>query len=70
MQVMLDGILDAGKYRAIKSKYDNQHTTLLRERASLEIDKVDYETTIKGSCKLLRHLDKFYKEASVDINRN
>jgi site-specific DNA recombinase len=69
MQMMLDGILDAGEYRAIKSKYDSQNTTLLRERASLEIDRVDYKTTIKGSVNLLRHLDKFYKEASVDIKQ-
>ena len=42
---------------------------MLREHASLEIDKTDYKTTIKRSFKLLRHLDKFYKEASVDIKQ-
>ena len=69
MQMMLDGILTAEEYRAIESKYYIPNTTLLRERASLEIDKTDYKTTIKGSFNLLRHLDKFYKEASVDIKQ-
>jgi hypothetical protein len=41
----------------------------LRDRASLEIDKVDYSAKISGSFNLLIHLDKFHAEASVDIKQ-
>ena len=47
--MMLDGMLASEEYRVIKSKYDSHNTTLLGERASLEIDKTDFKTTIKGS---------------------
>lgn len=69
MQMMLDGEIESFDFKAIKSKFDIANTTLLRERASLEIDKVDYASTISGSFNLLKHLDKFYNEASVSVKQ-
>jgi site-specific DNA recombinase len=69
MRMMLDGEIESSEYKAIKSKYDDANTTLLRERASLEMDKVDYTAKIHGCFNLLIHLDKFYREASVDIKQ-
>lgn len=45
------------------------NTTLLRQRASLETDKIDYSSTINGCFNLVKHLDKFYNEASVSIKQ-
>ena len=46
MPMMLDGEIDATEYRAIKSRYEQANTTLLKERASLEINKIDYASKI------------------------
>lgn len=69
MQMMLDGEIDSSEYKAIKSRYDEINTTLIRQRASLELDKVDYSSKIQKSFNLLKHIDKFYSEASVDIKQ-
>lgn len=69
MQMMLDGEIESFDYKAIKSKFEMSNTTLLQERASLEMDKVDYSSTINGSFNLLKHLDKFYDEASVSVKQ-
>ena len=69
MQMMLDVEIVAGEYRAIKSRYEQWNTTLLKDWASLEIDKIDYTSKINGSFNLLRHVDKFYKEATVEIKQ-
>jgi hypothetical protein len=67
--MMLDNEIQSSEYKEIKLAYEDINTTLLRERASLEIDKVDYSTKINGSFNLLMHLNKFYAEASVDIKQ-
>ena len=69
MQMMLDGEIESFEYKAIKSRFDTANTILLRERASLEIDKVDYSSTINGCFNLLKHLDKFYNEANVSMKQ-
>lgn len=35
----------------------------------MELDKVDYSSKIQKSFNLLKHIDKFYSEASVDIKQ-
>lgn len=57
------------EYKAIRPKFETENTTLLQERASLETDKADYSSMINGSFNLLKHLDKFYDEASVEIKQ-
>jgi hypothetical protein len=69
MRMMLDSAIDPSEYKIIKGKYEEMNTTLLRDRASLEIDKVNYSSKIQGCFNLLMHLDKFYAEASVDIKQ-
>ena len=69
IQMMLDGELDSSEYRVVKSNYENANTTLLRIRASLELDKVDYGSKVNGSVNLLKHIDKFYNEARVDVKQ-
>ena len=69
MQMVLDGEIDSFEYKAIKSRFDMANTTLLRERASLELDKVDYSSKINGCFNLLKHLDKFYHEADVSMKQ-
>ena len=69
IQMMLDGELDSSEYRVVKSNYENANTTLLRIRASLELDKVDYGSKVNGSFNLLKHIDKFYNEARVDVKQ-
>jgi hypothetical protein len=69
MQMMLDGVLDSSEYRTIKSKYDSANTTLLRERASFELDRGNYLNKINSGFNLLKHLDKFYNKASVDMKQ-
>ena len=69
MQMMLDGEIESFDYKAIKSKYEVLNTTLVRQRASLETDKVDYASTINGCFNLLKDLDKFYNEASVSVKQ-
>ena len=68
--MMLDGILAAEEYQAIESKYYIPNTTLLGERASLEIDKTDYKTTIKGSLIFLDNWTNFIKKQVLISNRN
>ncbi len=67
--MMLDGEINSSDYKSIKLRYDDINTTLIREQASLELGKVDCATKILGSFNLLRHLDKFYLEASVEIKQ-
>jgi hypothetical protein len=67
--MMLDGEIDFSEYKAIKSRLEDANTTLLRKRASLEVNKVNYNAKIHGSFNLLMQLDKFYAEASVDIKQ-
>ena len=69
MQMMLDGEISSGEYKSVKSRYDDVNTTLLKRRASLDIDQVDYSSKVCSSFNLLRHLDKFYNEASVDVKQ-
>lgn len=69
MQMMLDGEIESGEYKGIKSRFEMANATLLRERASLEMDKVDYVPKINGCFNLLRELDKFYREASVSVKQ-
>jgi site-specific DNA recombinase len=69
MQMMLDGQLDSAEYREIKSRYDEANTTLLKQQASLEINKVDYIAKINKSFNLLKNVDRFYDEASIDIKQ-
>ncbi len=47
-QMMLDGEINSSDYKSIKL-YDDINTTLIREQASLELDKVDCATKILGS---------------------
>lgn len=57
--MMLDSEIDAAECWTIKSKYDDANTTLLRQRASLEIDQVDYGSKINQGFNLLKHIDRF-----------
>ena len=69
LQMMLDGEIAAADYKSIKSRYDDVNTTLIRQRASLELDNISYSGKIGGSFNLLRNLDKFYNEASIDVKQ-
>lgn len=69
MQMMLDDQIDSSEYKSIKSRFEDLNTILLKECASLELDKVDYSSKIHGSFNLLMHLDKFYIEASVELKQ-
>ena len=42
MEMMLDGEIESSEYKGIKSRFDMANSTLLRQRASSEMDKVDY----------------------------
>jgi hypothetical protein len=57
------------KYKRTKTRYDEINTTLLRDKASWELDKIDYSSKIHGCFNLLTQLDKFYAEASVGIKQ-
>ena len=69
MQMMLDGEIESSEYKGIRSKFEMANSTLLRDRASLEINKVDYSSKINGCFNLLKHLDKFYNEADVNVKQ-
>jgi site-specific DNA recombinase len=45
-RMMLDNDIQPSEYKEIKLAYEDINTTLLRERASLEIDKIDYSTKL------------------------
>ena len=51
----------------LSNSYDEANTTLLKQRASLEIDNVEYVTKINRSFNLLKNVDRFYEDSSVDI---
>jgi hypothetical protein len=69
MQMMLDGEIDTGEYLGINQDMNRANTTLLKERESLETDKIDSASKINGSFNFLRHVRKFYAEANVEIKQ-
>ena len=68
--MILDAEIDMSEYRAIKSEYGEKNKTLLLQRASLDLEKVDYKKSIRGTFNLLRDLDKFYDMATLILSRS
>ena len=69
MQLMLDGEIDSSDYKAIKSRIEDTNTSLLRESSSINIEKSEFHAKVNGSFNILLHLDKFYREAKVDVKQ-
>lgn len=69
MQMMLDGEIESADYRSIKTKLEENNSNFLREKASLELDNLDYSVLIKNSFNLLKNLDVFYDEANIEMKQ-
>ena len=69
MQMMVDGAIEPSEYRAVKARFEEEETHLLRQKMILDLDKVDYSRKVADSFNLLRHLDKFYHQADVSTKQ-
>ena len=69
MQMMLDGEIESADYRSIKTKLEDSNSSFPREKASLELDNLDYSVLIKNSFNLLKNLDVFYDEANIEMKQ-
>jgi hypothetical protein len=64
---MLDEEIAKTEYQEIVATFDELNSTLIRERASFELGKIDHTEKVDNTFALLMMgLDKFYKEASTE----
>lgn len=66
MQMMLDGQLEAPDYKAIKVRYENSNTLLLKECALLSDSGTDRVQHVNDSVNLLLNISNIYQEATVE----
>ena len=66
LKMMLDEEIAKTEYQEIVATFDELNSTLIRERASYELGKVDYSMKVDNAFCLLMGLDKLYRQASTE----
>jgi site-specific DNA recombinase len=69
MQMMLDREMERSEYKAIKDRFDDLNSKLLRQRAGIEAMDSSYGIYLKSGMAFLKNISGHYQNANLETKR-